>query len=85
MNLCTIRHCRREQFHRSKLLPIHFRSANDFHRIEFEKEVSLTIDQIARPEHHFSGVKVIVGVDRLDYIKGVPQELHALELFFIPS
>jgi trehalose-6-phosphate synthase len=26
-------------------------------------------------------VKVIVGVDRLDYIKGVPQKLHALELF----
>jgi trehalose 6-phosphate synthase len=24
---------------------------------------------------------VIVGVDRLDYIKGVPQKLHALELF----
>ena len=26
-------------------------------------------------------MKVIVGVDRLDYIKGVPQKLHALELF----
>ncbi|MCJ1257717.1 Trehalose-6-P synthase/phosphatase complex synthase subunit [Lignoscripta atroalba] len=25
--------------------------------------------------------KVIVGVDRLDYIKGVPQKLHAFELF----
>ena len=24
---------------------------------------------------------MIVGVDRLDYIKGVPQKLHALELF----
>ena len=23
----------------------------------------------------------MVGVDRLDYIKGVPQKLHALELF----
>ena len=32
-------------------------------------------------EHRFQGVKVIVGVDRLDYIKGVPQKLHALELF----
>ncbi|KAI0267741.1 alpha-trehalose-phosphate synthase TPS1 subunit [Gloeopeniophorella convolvens] len=32
-------------------------------------------------EQRFSGVKVIVGVDRLDYIKGVPQKLHALELF----
>src|SRR6266702_4250476 len=32
-------------------------------------------------EQRFNGVKVIVGVDRLDYIKGVPQKLHALELF----
>jgi len=29
----------------------------------------------------FKGVKLIVGVDRLDYIKGVPQKLHALEVF----
>ncbi|GEM12763.1 alpha,alpha-trehalose-phosphate synthase, glycosyltransferase family 20 protein [Rhodotorula toruloides] len=26
-------------------------------------------------------VKLIVGVDRLDYIKGVPQKLHAMEVF----
>lgn len=32
-------------------------------------------------EDRFKGVKVIVGVDRLDYIKGVPQKLHALEVF----
>lgn len=32
-------------------------------------------------ERRFEGVKVIVGVDRLDYIKGVPQKLHSLELF----
>ncbi|KAG9038736.1 Trehalose-6-P synthase/phosphatase complex synthase subunit [Tulasnella sp. UAMH 9824] len=32
-------------------------------------------------EERFKGVKVIVGVDRLDYIKGVPQKLHALEVF----
>ncbi len=29
----------------------------------------------------FKGFKVIVGVDRLDYIKGVPQKLHAFETF----
>lgn len=29
----------------------------------------------------FEGVKIIVGVDRLDYIKGMPQKLHALEVF----
>ncbi|KAK7454619.1 Trehalose-6-P synthase/phosphatase complex synthase subunit [Stygiomarasmius scandens] len=37
--------------------------------------------RIAALERRFDGVKVIVGVDRLDYIKGVPQKLHALELF----
>lgn len=39
------------------------------------------VDRIAQLEQRFNGVKVIVGVDRLDYIKGVPQKLHALELF----
>ena len=37
--------------------------------------------RIAALEQRFNGVKVIVGVDRLDYIKGVPQKLHGLELF----
>lgn len=43
-----------------------------------EKKVQ---DRIADLERKFHGVKVIVGVDRLDYIKGVPQKLHALEVF----
>jgi trehalose 6-phosphate synthase len=38
-------------------------------------------DRIAVLERKFEGVKLIVGVDRLDYIKGVPQKLHALEVF----
>ncbi|KAK9480040.1 glycosyl transferase [Lipomyces japonicus] len=37
--------------------------------------------RIAQLEAKFDGVKIIVGVDRLDYIKGVPQKLHALEIF----
>ncbi|KAG7444250.1 glycosyltransferase family 20 protein [Guyanagaster necrorhizus] len=37
--------------------------------------------RIGQLEQRFGGVKVIVGVDRLDYIKGVPQKLHGLELF----
>ncbi|KAK9390479.1 glycosyl transferase [Lipomyces mesembrius] len=37
--------------------------------------------RIAQLEAKFKGVKLIVGVDRLDYIKGVPQKLHALEVF----
>ncbi|KAL2911543.1 Trehalose-6-P synthase/phosphatase complex synthase subunit [Polyrhizophydium stewartii] len=38
-------------------------------------------DRIERLRAKFAGVKVLVGVDRLDYIKGVPQKLHAFELF----
>ncbi|OIW26976.1 glycosyl transferase [Coniochaeta ligniaria NRRL 30616] len=37
--------------------------------------------RIAALTRKFEGVKLIVGVDRLDYIKGVPQKLHALEVF----
>jgi len=38
-------------------------------------------ERIATLEKKFHGVKLIVGVDRLDYIKGVPQKLHAFEVF----
>ncbi|KAJ4409187.1 Trehalose-6-P synthase/phosphatase complex synthase subunit [Gnomoniopsis sp. IMI 355080] len=38
-------------------------------------------ERIAALKRKFEGVKLIVGVDRLDYIKGVPQKLHALEVF----
>ena len=38
-------------------------------------------DRIAVLERRFQGVKLMVGVDRLDYVKGVPQKLHALEVF----
>lgn len=39
------------------------------------------VKRIGALERRFEGVKIIVGVDRLDYIKGVPQKLHALECF----
>jgi trehalose 6-phosphate synthase len=38
-------------------------------------------ERITALRRKFEGVKLIVGVDRLDYIKGVPQNLHALEVF----
>ncbi|CAG8804451.1 12813_t:CDS:2, partial [Racocetra persica] len=38
-------------------------------------------NRIKTLEDKFKGVKLIVGVDRLDYIKGVPQKFHALEVF----
>ncbi|KAG0038175.1 Trehalose-6-P synthase/phosphatase complex synthase subunit [Podila clonocystis] len=44
------------------------------------KEPSV-IHRIQTLREKFKGVKLIVGVDRLDYIKGVPQKLHALEVF----
>ena len=44
-------------------------------------EKDSVISRIAALRRRFEGVKIIVGVDRLDYIKGVPQKLHALEVF----
>ncbi|KAL7420149.1 Trehalose-6-P synthase/phosphatase complex synthase subunit [Cryptotrichosporon argae] len=38
-------------------------------------------DRLEQLENRFKGCKVIIGVDRLDYIKGIPQKLHALEAF----
>ena len=37
--------------------------------------------RIATLEKKFQGCKVIVSIDRLDYIKGIPQKMHALEVF----
>ena len=40
------------------------------------------VDQrISELKQRFKGVQIVVGIDRLDYIKGVPQKLHALEAF----
>ncbi|KAA8647394.1 glycosyltransferase family 20 protein [Aspergillus tanneri] len=38
-------------------------------------------NRIANIEQKFQGTKLMVSVDRLDYIKGIPQKLHALEVF----
>ena len=39
------------------------------------------IKRMEQLSSRFTGVKLMVGVDRLDYIKGVPQKLHAFEVF----
>jgi len=39
------------------------------------------IQRIGALKERFQGKKILVGVDRLDYIKGVPHKLHALEVF----
>ena len=36
-------------------------------------------ERIAALEREFKGRKVMVGVDRLDYVKGLPQKLRAFE------
>lgn len=41
-----------------------------------------TQQRIKELKHTFAGKKVLIGVDRLDYIKGVPHKLSALEMFF---
>jgi trehalose 6-phosphate synthase len=46
---------------------------------ELKKES--VIERVKTLKEKFNGVKIIVGVDRLDYIKGVPQKLHAFEVF----
>jgi trehalose 6-phosphate synthase len=38
-------------------------------------------ERITTIERQFQDVKLIVGVDRLDYIKGIQQKLHALDVF----
>lgn len=37
-------------------------------------------ERIAALEREFEGRKLMVGVDRLDYVKGLPQKLRALEV-----
>ncbi|OBA20209.1 alpha,alpha-trehalose-phosphate synthase [Metschnikowia bicuspidata var. bicuspidata NRRL YB-4993] len=39
------------------------------------------VARVRQLKDKFKDIKVIVGVDRLDYIKGVPQKLHAFEVF----
>ncbi len=38
-------------------------------------------ERISALQHEFKHRKILVGIDRLDYVKGVPQKLRAFELF----
>ncbi|KAJ3068411.1 Trehalose-6-P synthase/phosphatase complex synthase subunit [Podochytrium sp. JEL0797] len=49
-----------------------------FHQALQKPSVQSRIEVLNRT---FNGCRVLVGVDRLDYIKGVPQKLRAYELF----
>ena len=50
----------------------------DFKQRLASKEVQCELSKL---EHAFKDQKVIVGVDRLDYIKGIPQKLRAFDRF----
>ncbi|KAJ3342798.1 Trehalose-6-P synthase/phosphatase complex synthase subunit [Gonapodya sp. JEL0774] len=52
----------------------------DTHKFVEALENEAIKNRISQLESKFEGMKVVVGVDRLDYIKGVPQKLHAIEL-----
>ncbi|EGG25381.1 glycosyltransferase [Cavenderia fasciculata] len=39
-------------------------------------------ERILELKQSFSGMKVLIGIDRLDYIKGLPQKLQAMERLF---
>jgi trehalose 6-phosphate synthase len=44
-------------------------------------ESEATQNEISALEKEFKGKKVLIGVDRLDYIKGIPQKLLAFDKF----
>lgn len=39
------------------------------------------LERLSHLEHEFEGRHVMVGVDRLDYVKALPQKLRAFEMF----
>jgi trehalose 6-phosphate synthase len=56
----------------------------DFHRFETWAKSPLTLSRVQelRRVLNLLGLKVGLGVDRLDYTKGIPERLEALDIFF---
>lgn len=50
-------------------------------RFEACLEEASVKDKIIDLQRRFDGKKVLLGIDRLDYVKGIPHKLKALELF----
>jgi trehalose-6-phosphate synthase len=50
----------------------------EFDQLLSENEVRVTISAL---EQQLGGIKTIVGVDRMDYIKGIPEKLRAFDKF----
>lgn len=53
----------------------------DPHQFESTLQLPEVQQRIRTLERRFEGVRIIVGIDRLDYIKGMPQKLQGLETF----
>lgn len=53
----------------------------DPNQFETALKQSAVQERIRTLARRFEGVKIIVGIDRLDYIKGIPQKLQGLETF----
>ena len=53
----------------------------DLHQFETALHQGLVRERIGTLSRRFEGVKIIVGIDRLDYIKGMPQKLQGIETF----
>jgi len=50
-------------------------------RFEHALETPQVKDKIIEMQRRFDGKKVLLGIDRLDYVKGIPHKLKALEYF----
>lgn len=51
---------------------------------KFHKKIEEVVvqERISSLRKKFEGIKVLLGIDRLDYTKGLPQKLHAMECLF---
>jgi trehalose-6-phosphate synthase len=53
-------------------------SPEEFDKLLVDNEVQATFSVL---KHQLAGTKTIVGVDRTDYIKGIPEKLRAFDKF----
>ena len=81
--------CQREHTHHDTSVERVWRVRNDCKVICIHCDVRACVhlsihvqSRIAELREAFAGRKILLGVDRLDYIKGMPHKLLGLELFF---
>eukprot|EP01061_Rhynchopus_euleeides_P003918 TRINITY_DN13191_c0_g3_i1.p1 TRINITY_DN13191_c0_g3~~TRINITY_DN13191_c0_g3_i1.p1 ORF type:complete len:767 (+),score=330.11 TRINITY_DN13191_c0_g3_i1:265-2565(+) len=57
----------------------------DFTKFADNIDNEKVVNKIKELQTSFKGQTIIIGVDRLDYIKGIPQKLQALERLFVTN